>query len=373
MKNNKRDYYEVLGLDKSASDDDIKKAYKKLALKYHPDRNKDSDAETKFKEINEAYSVLSDKDKRSKYDRFGFDSFNSEFNNEDIHNIFESVFGFGGMNGFNIFGDAFPFGGIHSNNTFRKSRNRPLDGQDIYETITIGFYDSVYGCIKNINVNVSIVCDKCNGSGGKNINQCPNCKGSGIIQKIMRNGNCISQYNIQCNNCNGTGEVITEKCVQCKGTCLIKKNKQIKVQIKPGISNGSHAIFRNEGNTGLHGGRNGDIIVNINVKPHKILIRKNYDVYLDLPIMFNEAILGCKKCIPTIYGNEEIDIKPFTQNNQIIEIDNLGFMNGNVKGKMIIKIIVVIPSQIDNEDLDLIKQLKTYENKDTIKIKNFIV
>lgn len=370
MKNNKRDYYDVLGINKSATEEEIKKAYKKMALKYHPDRNKEADAEAKFKEINEAYSVLSDKDKKEKYDRFGFNGLEGNTVPEDFNDMFSSLFG---MSGFSMFGDDFPFGcGMRFNNGTTK-RNKPIKGDDIFESITIGFYDSVYGCVKNINIVVSTICDKCNGKGGKNIKTCQNCKGSGMSKRITRNGNFIQQAIVECSDCNGTGEICSEKCNQCNGKCFIKKNKQISVQIKAGISNGSNTIFKGEGNSGLYGGRNGDVIITINVKPHKILIRKNYDVYLDLPIMFNEAILGCKKNIPTIYGNEEIEIKPLTQNNQILEINNLGFVNGNTKGKMIIKISIVIPDKIDDKDKDLIKQIKTYENKDTIKIKNFII
>lgn len=330
MKNNKRDYYDVLGINKSATEDEIKKAYKKMALKYHPDRNKEADAEAKFKEVNEAYSVLSDKDKKEKYDRFGFNGLDSNAVPEDFNDVLSSLFG---MSGFSMFGDDFPFGGGMRFNNGTTKRNKSIKGDDIFESITISFHDSVYGCVKNINIIVSTICDKCN----------------------------------------GTGEICSEKCNQCNGKCFIKKNKQILVQIKAGVSNGSNTIFKGEGNSGLYGGRNGDVIITINVKPHKILIRKNYDVYLDLPIMFNEAILGCKKNIPTIYGNEEIEIKPLTQNNQILEINNLGFVNGNSKGKMIIKISIVIPDKIDDKDKDLIKQIKTYENKDTIKIKNFII
>ena len=371
MKNNKRDYYDVLGINKSATEDEIKKAYKKMALKYHPDRNKEADAEAKFKEINEAYSVLSDKDKKEKYDRFGFSGLDDNNIPADFDDIFSSIFGMG--NSFGMFND-FPFGGgMRFNNSTTKNRNRPIKGDDIFESITIGFYDSVFGCVKNINISVSTVCDKCEGKGGKNIKTCSTCKGCGISKKIMRNGNFMQQTIVECSDCHGTGEICSEKCNQCNGKCFIKKNKLFTVQIKPGVLNGSNTIFKGEGNSGLYGGRNGDIIITINVKPHKILIRKDYDVYLDLPIMFNEAILGCTKNIPTIYGNEEIEIKPLTQNNQILEINNLGFMNGKTKGKMIIKISIVIPDKIDDKDKELLKQIRTYETKDTMKIKNFII
>ena len=192
MKNNKRDYYDVLGINKSATEDEIKKAYKKMALKYHPDRNKEADAEAKFKEVNEAYSVLSDKDKKEKYDRFGFNGLDGNNIPADFDDIFSSIFGMGSS--FDMFGDGFPFGGgMRFNNSTAKNRNRPIKGDDIFESITIGFYDSVFGCVKDINISISTVCDKCEGKGGKNIKTCSTCKGCGISKKITRNGNFMQQ------------------------------------------------------------------------------------------------------------------------------------------------------------------------------------
>ena len=367
MSNQKRDYYEVLGVSKSASEEEIKKAYKKMALKFHPDRNKEPDAEAKFKEVNEAYSILSDKEKKDRYDRFGFSGLDGQMPSEaDFGDLFSHIFG-----NFSDFGDFGSFGNFgRSQQT--KPRQRPIDGEDIVQTILISFNDSVYGCIKNVKVDVFTFCDSCNGLGGKNVKTCQRCGGSGRIQKIMRTGNFIQSTTTYCDSCGGKGETCSSTCNKCYGKGQFKKQRTINIKINPGVIDGSHINYKKEGNCGKFGGKNGDIIFMVKVKPHKLFKRIDDDVYLDLPLMFNEAILGCKKYIPTIYGSEEVNIKSYTQNGEILKFENLGFKNGTKKGSMFVKVSIVIPDKIEDKDFELLKKLGTYENQETRKIKNFI-
>lgn len=365
----KKDYYEVLNINKSATDEEIKKAYKKMAVKYHPDRNKEKDAEEKFKEINEAYSILSDPEKRKVYDTFGFAGlegqgmkFNGDFNNV-FSSIFEDMFG-GGM------GDI--FGGFKKQN--RKPFKRPIEGDDIIKNITIGFNDSVYGCVRKVEVSINVKCSDCQGLGGKSVKNCDICGGTGRIRKMTNQGFMQFIREEQCSKCEGKGEIIEEKCTKCSGNCYNKITKTLNVKIPKGQRSNGKIIYRNEGHCGFNGGKNGDIIFIITVKDHKLFLRKEDNVYLDLPIIFTDALLGCKKTIPTIYGNYELIIPQYTQNGQTIILDDYGFENttSHIKGKMYILITIAIPKNISNEDMDKIKSISHYETPETKRIKNFI-
>lgn len=372
----KKDYYETLNIPKIATEEEIKKAYKKMALKYHPDRNKEKGAEEIFKQVNEAYSILSDPEKRKVYDKFGFaglenNGMNFNGNMGDIFgSFFNDMFGGGGAEDFG------PFSSFSGFNNFKQSKPRkiPVNGDKIIENVTIGFNDSVNGCTKKINVDVKVKCSVCNGLGGKNFKTCDNCKGSGKIRKTSQQGFMMMMREEQCPTCKGKGEKYEEKCKKCNGYGLNFVNKVVSLKIQKGIKSGDFIRLKKEGHCGLYGGENGDIVFIIRVKNHKLFLRKDDNVYLNLPLMFNEAILGCKKTIPTIYGNYELDIPPYTQNDKEITIKDHGFYNQTeqTKGDMFIHISVVIPKEMKEGDLKKIKQIDNYETPETKQIKNFI-
>lgn len=373
---NKKDYYETLGITKTATDEEIKKAYKKMALKYHPDRNKEKGAEEIFKQVNEAYTVLSDPEKRGIYDKFGFSGL--ENNGMNFNGNMEDIFGsfFGDI--FGNFGNSHNFSGFNSFNSFNgnhmKPNKKPINGENIIKNITIGFNDSVYGCIKKIEIIVNVKCTDCKGLGGKNIKNCNNCNGSGRIRKINQQGFITTMKEEICPNCKGSGEICEEKCRKCNGLCFNKINKIVNLKIPKGQKTGGKIKICNEGHCGLNNGKNGDIIFIITVKNHKLFLRKDDNVFLDLPLIFTEAILGCKKTIPTIYGNYELIIPPYTQNNYMFTIENYGFWNSTsqTKGKMFINVSIVIPQQLNEDDVEKIKTLNNYETPETKQIKNFI-
>lgn len=369
----KIDYYELLNIPKSSSPEEIKKAYKKMALKYHPDKNKEPGAEEKFKKINEAYSVLSDPEKRNIYDKYGFEGLENNgvnFNEANFSDVFGDIFG-------DIFGNGFNFGsnfGSFKSSGNNKKQRRPQNGEDIIKSLNISFNESVYGCNKKIEIIINVKCSDCGGLGGKDMKECEFCHGSGTFQTVRRQGNMQFIQQGQCPHCRGEGYSYSSKCSKCSGRGYNKQNKTLNVKIPKGINTNNKIKIVGEGNCGLNGGTNGNIIFVVNVKEHKLFLRKGDNVYLSLPLMFNDAILGCEKTIPTIYGNYDIKIKPYTQNDEIITIEDYGFYNSETqkKGKMYVSISIVIPNEMNNEDIENIKKIGCYDNKDTLKLKNFI-
>jgi molecular chaperone DnaJ len=370
----KEDYYKVLGVEKNASADDIKKAYKKLALKYHPDRNKEPGAEEKFKEIGEAYSVLSDDEKRKTYDNYGFDGLKNDGPMPDFSNIFSNIFGNFNSGVFGDFDDM-GFGDFSSNSRRKREPDNSKNGSDIIQTITISFNDSVKGCTKKITLTCDEYCKNCEGDGHCGKKKCTKCDGYGSV-KIMKNmGSMRIIQQAVCPECKGVGCKYTSKCNKCNGRGKTKETKIKNINIPAGIDNNEKIIFKNEGTKGINGGRNGDMIFIINIKPHKLFIRNGYNVLLTLPIMFTDAILGCKKTVPTIYGNDEINIKPYTQSGVEFTLTKKGFKvpRSTKVGDMIIKINVVVPDSLSQEQIKIIESLGTIENEETKKIKNFII
>ncbi len=305
----KRDYYEVLGLKKGAGDDEIKKAFRKMAMKYHPDKNPgNKEAEEKFKEINEAYSVLSDPDKKSKYDRFGFAGVDP-----NAGGGFGGGSGFGGFGGAGGFEDIFDmfggmFGGGFGGGQQRRN-NGPKKGRDLQKAITITFEEAAFGCKKELEINKYVACPTCKGEGtkpGTSKKTCPKCGGSGQISQMQRTPFGQFQSVTQCDQCGGTGQINETPCEDCRGTGKVRKTVKISVDIPGGVDNESVIPIRGQGEPGVNGGPNGDLYIVISVKPHKVFKRNGSDLYLDIPISFDQAALGAEIIVPTLEGRYPI-------------------------------------------------------------------
>ena len=369
MASDKKDYYETLGVSKTASDDEIKSAFRKLAKKYHPD-NKSTGDEKKFKEVGEAYAVLSDASKRKQYDQFGHAAFDGAQGG-----------GYGGAGGFSgfstddidlesIFRDFFggnPFGGS-SRNSSRSSR-----GEDTLVRINLDFEEAITGCKKNINLNLNETCKKCNGAGGFDPVTCKTCGGTGRIITEQRSLFGVYQTQSVCRDCMGTGKAFKETCSDCHGTGLIKENKEIVVTVPAGVDTGYQLRISGKGAAGKNGGPNGDIYLEFNVKPHELFIRQEEDIYLEVPLTITEAILGCKKIVPTIYNNIEVDVSPGTQNGTKVRIKGKGVVipNTSRKGDMYIIYNVIIPSKLSSKEKSLVKELETLDLENASEFKKF--
>ena len=359
----KRDYYEVLGLSKGASEDDIKKAYRKLAKKYHPDINKAPDAEAKFKEINEAYEVLSDSQKKAAYDQFGFAgmdgaNFNGQgfggfggMNMDDLGDIFSSFMG-GMGGGFSGFG----FGGRGSR------RTGPMKGDNRYMSMDIDFLDAIHGVDKTININVDKKCSHCDGTGAESksdIETCPTCHGSGVSTRQARTPFGVIQQQGVCPDCNGTGKKIKKKCPHCNGTGYNNVKEQVEVNIPAGISSGQQVRIQGYGERGENGGPNGDLYIEIRVRPHKYFIREGNDIYIKVPITSVEATLGTKIDVPTAYGDVELTIPAGTQPNSKLRLKGYGVkeLRSNSKGDQYVEVEVSIPKKLSKEEKELYEKL----------------
>jgi len=300
MADSKRDYYEVLGLSKGASDDEIKRAYRQLAKKYHPDMNPgNAEAEAKFKEINEAYGVLSDAEKKTRYDQYGFDGIDP-----NLGGGFGDFGGFGGMD----FGDIFSsfFGGGASS---ASRRNSPMQGDDIMYRITISFEEAAFGVKRDISYNRVEKCPECGATGaakGTTVEKCPTCGGSGQVRVTQRTALGMFQTTRACDDCKGTGKKIKTPCTNCSGKGYIRITKKLEVSIPAGIDDGQRVAIRGMGNDGRNGGPAGDLIVAVTVKPHEIFERDGYDLYCDVPVTYAEATLGATIKVPTLEGTVEL-------------------------------------------------------------------
>ena len=337
-----KDYYEVLGVDKTASDDEIKRAFRKLAVKYHPDRNQgDKEAEAKFKEINEAYQVLSDPEKKAQYDQFGTVDPGAGF-------------GAGGFGGFDFsdmggFGDIFDtfFGGGGSG----RRRNGPVRGNDIEYTLNLTFEEAIFGVEKEITITRSENCDHCHGSGaepGTNKKTCPTCNGTGQmrVQRQTPFGNFVSQST--CDKCNGTGEIIDTPCKECRGKGNVRKSRKITVNIPAGVDTGNVMPLRGQGEHGLRGGSAGDLYVRINVTPSKVFTRKGNDVYIDTHISMAKAALGTEITVTTVDGNVKYTVPAGTQSGTMFRLKGKGIprVNSSGRGDQYVKVIVDIPKSL---------------------------
>lgn len=351
----KRDYYETLGVQKGASDTEIKKAYRKLAKQYHPDTNPgDSVSEHKFKEATEAYEVLSDSNKRAQYDQFG----HAAFENGGGAGGFRGGFDFGGDMG-DIFGDIFGdmFGGGR-----RQSSNAPQKGSNLRANIRLKFEEAVFGVEKEIQMNISDPCETCNGTGAKagtQPEQCPTCQGAGQVRYNQQTlFGTISSVKT-CNHCQGTGKIIREKCSDCQGSGFVRKNKKMSVTIPEGIDNGQSIRLKGKGEPGKNGGPRGDILLTVYVEPHAYFERQDTDIFYTMPISFTQAALGAELEVPTIDGNVKYEIKPGTQTNTRFRLRGKGvprINNPKIRGDQYITVIVDVPQNLTERQVELLKE-----------------
>lgn len=364
-----KDYYEILGVDKKASASEIKSAYYKLAKKYHPDLNKDNpQAAEKFKEVNEAYEVLSDSTKRSNYDQFG--SATGPNPNDFFRNGQAGGFsGFGG--GFeDIFGSIFSnFGGMDANTA--------RTGNDVTTKVILTFEEAAKGVTKKFNIIRTEECSCCHGTGAKDGTQystCTECGGTGQVRYTQNTlfGRVVNQG--PCKTCNGTGKIVKEKCTECSGKGYKRANVTITVDIPAGIDDEQIVTLRGNGDAGVRGGPNGDLQILVKVTPHKLLTRQGFDVYLDLPIPFTTAMLGGKVVIPSLEGKLELSIPEGTQSGTVLKLKNKGIkhLNKSVYGDMYIRIMVELPKLNDKAKKTLVKKLETeFTENDYSKFKKF--
>lgn len=348
--------YDILGVKKDASDQEIKSAYRKLAKKYHPDLNKTPEAEEKFKQINDAYSVLSDKQKRSNYDNFGDPNGAPFGGNADSQ-------GFGGFGGFeDLFNNIFGNGGRRN----RANSNQPQKGRDLQGQIKIKFDEAVHGCKKEISFSVREKCTICDGTGSadKTYESCPKCNGLGVVRKTTQTPFGIQTVESQCNECRGTGKKIKKPCKQCSGTGKVMKKKTISVNIPAGINMGNVIPLRGQGEAGINGGPNGDVYITVYVEPSKIFERNGADVYSTIEIDSFDSLLGCKKVIKDLDNKDvEVNIAAGIQNDSTITRLNQGikYVNDpNRKGNHYIKIKIKTSKLNDRqkEELRKIKDIK---------------
>ena len=357
----KRDYYEVLGVDKGADAQTLKKAYRKLAMQYHPDRNPDNpEAEAKFKEINEAYEVLSDDTKRANYDQFGHDG-PQGFGGSGGSGGFGGFGGFGGggvEDIFDMFGDMFGggFGG-----SSRPRRRGPERGADIRQDITITFEEAAFGVKKSIKINRTEECSECNGSGAKSGTSkktCPTCNGAGEVRTAQRTpfGNIMSTR--VCSTCQGDGEVLESPCPKCNGQGKTRKVKTIEIDIPAGIDNDQMIKLSNQGDVGSKGGPRGDLYVAVRVMPHTLFTRDGFDIYFEMPITFAQAALGDEVEIPTLHGNVIYNIPEGTQTGTVFRLREKGIqkMRSNSKGDQYVKVIVDTPKKLNDKQKQLLKE-----------------
>jgi len=352
----KRDYYEVLGVSKSTSEDGIKDSYRKLAMQYHPDRNKSPDAEERFKEISEAYAVLSDREKRRQYDLLGHSGFDQRYTTEDI---------FRGVDFGSIFKDlGFGFGFEDVFSSFFGRRNygrRVIKGRDIAFGLEISLEEAAKGVEKGIKISRVEKCDVCSGTGASSkdkIRTCPRCKGNGKVQNVRRNGFSMFVQVTSCPSCKGKGKIIDSPCRKCRGTGLEKKPRTITVKVPPGIDGGYQLRLRGEGEMPVEG-YPGDLYVEINVTQHKDFKRIGDNLLHDLKISFPQATLGTRVTVPTLDGNAQVKIHRGTQPGEIIRLKGKGVpqLQGYGRGDLLIKIDISVPKKLTKQQKTLLEKL----------------
>ena len=359
MADQKRDYYEVLGVSKGASEDELKKAYRRLAKKYHPDLNPgDKAAEASFKEVNEAYEVLSDKDKRARYDQFGHAGVDPNFN--------PNGGGFGGFGGFTDMGDidlgdlfgSFFGGGFGGSTSSR--RNAPQKGETVRAGVTISFEEAAFGCEKEVTVSRTEQCDVCKGSGcapGTTAEICPDCHGSGTV-RIQRGGGGFSfSTTTSCPKCRGTGKIIHQPCKTCGGGGTVRKQKKLAVTIPAGIDDGQAVSLRGQGGAGRNGGPAGDLLIGVTVKPHPIFRREGTSVYMDQPVSFVQAALGAELEIPTLDGKVKWTLPEGTQPGTTFRLNGKGIpgLGGRGRGNQYVTVKVQVPTNLNKEQKEALR------------------
>lgn len=350
----KRDYYEVLGISKGASDDEIKKAYRKMAKKYHPDVNKDPKAEEKFKEVNEAYEVLSDPQKKSTYDQFGHAGMDGA--------SFGGGQGFGGFEDFgDIFGSFFG-GGFGGGGRGTRQSNGPRKGNDRFMQMRIDFMDAIFGKEEEITIDVDEQCTACGGTGAyskSDIHTCSTCGGSGTVTSQQRTPFGVFQSQSVCPDCNGTGKTVSKKCDKCHGRGYEHKRVKLNIKIPAGIQSGQQVRVPNKGERGANGGPNGDLYIEIMVTRHKTFVRDGNDIRISVPISAVDATLGCKIDVPTVYGDVELTIPAGTQFGQQFRLRGKGVKSARgSQGDQFVEVTIEIPTKLSKDEKDLYEKLK---------------
>ena len=371
----KRDYYEVLGLQKGASDEEIKKAFRKMAKQYHPDLHPgDAEAEQKFKEVNEAYGVLSDADKKAKYDRFGHAGVDPSYGAGQGGNYG----GFGGFEGDIDLGDIFgSFFGGGMGGSSRRNTNAPQKGSDREARVTITFEESAFGCKKDVSFARIEKCDECGGSGaakGTSPETCSACNGTGSVRSQQRTPFGVFQSQHPCDKCGGKGKTIKTPCSHCNGSGFVRNNKKLTVSVPAGIDDGQNIILRGQGDAGRNGGPNGDVYVNVTVKKHSIFQREDRNIYCDVPITFAEATLGAKIHVPTLEGDVEYDIPEATQTGTIFTLKNKGIteINGTRRGNLVFRVVVEVPKNLNSKQKEALRAFsESLGEKNNVQKKNF--
>ncbi len=344
----KRDYYEVLGLPRDASSEDIKKAFRKLAFRYHPDRNKDDGASEKFKEVNEAYECLSDADKRAAYDRFG-------------HSGPEGVFGGRGFEGFDFggFGDIFEafFGG-----TGTATRQAPRRGEDLRYTVSLTFEEAALGCEKEIEVSRTELCATCRGTRSRPGSQpvrCAACDGTGQVRRVQRSlfGQFINTS--VCGQCHGEGKIVTDPCPDCRGSGFQKRKRSILVKVPAGIDDGNGIRLTGEGDAGFRGASPGNLYVAVSVKKHRLFTREGDNVVYELPVNFAQAALGAEVAVPTLYGESRLKVPAGSQTGRVFKLKDKGIphLRGMGRGDQLVMLRLVTPESLSKEQRRLFEEL----------------
>ena len=361
----KRDYYEVLGVEKSASDAELKKAYRKLAMKYHPDQNPgDKAAEERFKEVNEAYEVLSDPEKKARYDQYGFAGVDPNFN--PGFGGGGAGFGFGDLG--DIFGDFFGgFGGFGGGSSAR--RNAPQKGQNVMAQVEITFEEAAFGVEKEITVPVVEDCAKCHGTGcadGAAPETCSNCNGTGTVRTTRQTAFGTFTQQSACPKCGGTGSIIKNPCPTCKGKGKVRRNKKLSVQIPAGIDHGQSVRVRGEGNVGSNGGPRGDLLVTVAVKKHKLFQRDGANVLCEMPITFTQAALGADIEVPTLDGKVRYHVPEGTQTGTTFRLKGKGmyYVGYKTRGDQYVTVVVETPTNLTKEQKELLRKLESVTDDD---------
>ena len=346
----KRDYYEVLGIERSAGDDDIRKAYRKLARQYHPDVNKAADAEARFKEVNEAYEVLSDREKRAGYDRYGHAGTQGG----------AGGFGAGGFGDFSTIFDEF-FGGFGTRSSTR-SRMAPRRGADLRVDVTLTFEEAVRGLAKELQITRQEPCARCQGSGaepGTSPLRCPQCNGAGEVQRRQQSVFGTIVTSATCPRCNGAGEIVTTPCTECRGAKAVRTTRTLQVDIPAGVDDNTQIRLSNEGEPGFRGGPPGNLFVVLHVQPHALFERREQDIYLNLPINFVQASLGAEMEVPTLDGSVRLTIPAGTQHGHTFRMRGKGvpYIRQNNRGDQYVTVQVVMPQKLTERQRQLLREL----------------
>ena len=355
MAENKRDYYEVLGVTKGASEDEIKKAYKKMARKYHPDLNPgDKDAEEHFKEVNEAYEVLSDPDKKARYDQYG---------HAGVDPNFGAGAGFDGNFDFGDLGDIFGsfFGGCFGGGGRRTNPNAPQRGESIRMSLAISFEEAAFGCEKAVTVERLEQCETCHGNGcapGTTPEVCPDCRGTGQVQVRRQTPMGVFATSSPCPKCGGKGQIIHQPCKDCHGSGTVRRRKTIQASIPAGIDNGQTISIRGQGNAGKNGGPAGDLLITITVRPHELFRREGTSVLCEAPITFTQAVLGAELEIPTIDGKVKYTLPEGTQSGTTFRLKGKGIpsINGRGRGDQYVTVYIETPRNLNKEQKEALKK-----------------